>query len=220
MLAAFEQTGVPADLAAVGHRVVHGGVRFDGSVLIGDAVLATIRQLTTVAPLHGPANALGIEVAPPPYPQLPQVAVFDTAFHRTMPPRAYRYALPRKLADRYGIRRFGFHGTSHQYVSRRPAKHLGPPLDQLNLITLHPGNGTSAAAVASGQASEAPADSSRDRIPGHSRGSRSSTLASGTSAVSGGSPPCGSTGTGLLSTARSMFGTSATSRSPRRSPRR
>ena len=151
VLAAFEQTGVPGELAAVGHRVVHGGVRFDGPVLVDDDVLATIRELTPLAPLHNPANALGIEVARRLYPDLPQVAVFDTAFHRTMPPRAHRYALPRELADRYGIRRFGFHGTSHQYVSRRAAEFLDRPLEELALITLHLGNGASAAAVDGGR---------------------------------------------------------------------
>ncbi|HVH21217.1 MAG TPA: acetate kinase [Pseudonocardia sp.] len=151
VLSAFERTGMPAQLSAVGHRVVHGGVRFDGPVLVHDDVLATIRELTPLAPLHNPANALGIEVTRRLYPDLPQVAVFDTAFHRTMPARAYRYALPRELADRYGIRRFGFHGTSHQYVSRRAAEHLGRPLEELALITLHLGNGASAAAVAGGR---------------------------------------------------------------------
>jgi len=151
VLKAFEQTGIPGDLAAVGHRVVHGGVRFDGPVLIDDDVLAAIRDLTPLAPLHNPANALGIEVARRLYPDLPQVAVFDTAFHRTMPARAYRYALPRELADRHGIRRFGFHGTSHQYVTRRAAEHLGRPVEELALITLHLGNGASAAAVLGGR---------------------------------------------------------------------
>ena len=151
VLDAFEQTRMPDDLAAVGHRVVHGGARFDGPVLVDDGVLAAIRELTPLAPLHNPANALGIEVARRLYPALPQVAVFDTAFHRTMPARAYRYALPRALADRYGIRRFGFHGTSHQYVSRRAAEHLGRPIEELALITLHLGNGASAAAVDGGR---------------------------------------------------------------------
>jgi acetate kinase len=151
VLDAFEKTGIPADLAVVGHRVVHGGERFDGPALVDDNVLASIRELTPLAPLHNPSNALGIEVARRLYPDLPQVAVFDTAFHRTMPARAYRYALPRELADRYGIRRFGFHGTSHQYVSRRAAEHLGRPIEELALITLHLGNGASAAAVAGGR---------------------------------------------------------------------
>jgi acetate kinase len=151
ILDAFDVTGRPADLVAVGHRVVHGGEQFDGPVLVDDGVLAAIRELTPLAPLHNPSNALGIEVARKLYPQLPQVAVFDTAFHRTMPPQAYRYALPREVADRYGIRRFGFHGTSHGYVSRRAAEHLGRPIADLAMITLHLGNGASAAAVAGGR---------------------------------------------------------------------
>jgi acetate kinase len=151
MLDAFEQTGTPQDLTAVGHRVVHGGERFDGPVLVDDDVLAAIHDLTPLAPLHNPSNALGIEVARRLHPDLPQVAVFDTAFHRTMPPRAYRYAVPRELAARYAIRRFGFHGTSHQYVSRKAAQHLGRPLAELDLITLHLGNGASATAVAGGR---------------------------------------------------------------------
>jgi acetate kinase len=151
ILEAFEKTGTPHDLAAVGHRVVHGGVRFDGPVLVDDDVLAAIRQLTPLAPLHNPSNALGIDVARRLHPDLPQVAVFDTAFHRTMPARAYRYALPRDLADEHGIRRFGFHGTSHQFVSRRAAQHLDRPLDELKMITLHLGNGASATAVDGGR---------------------------------------------------------------------
>jgi acetate kinase len=151
MLDAFEKTGAPQELVAVGHRVVHGGVRFDGPVLIDDDVLAAIRELTPLAPLHNPSNALGIDVARTVHPDLPQVAVFDTAFHRSMPARAYRYALPRDVADRYGIRRFGFHGTSHQYVSRRAAQHLDRPLEQLKIVTLHLGNGASAAAVDGGR---------------------------------------------------------------------
>jgi acetate kinase len=149
---AFGRTGgLPADLAVVGHRVVHGGDRFRGPTLVDDEVLDTIRALAPLAPLHNPANARGIEVARRLYPQVPQVAVFDTAFHRTIPPRAARYALPRELADRYGIRRYGFHGTSHAYVSRAAAEHLGRPPEELALVTLHLGNGASAAAVAGGR---------------------------------------------------------------------
>jgi acetate kinase len=152
VLDAFDRRGgLPVDLAAIGHRVVHGGERFTDPTLVDDEVLEAIRALTPLAPLHNPANVRGIEVARRLYPDLPQVAVFDTAFHRTLPPRAYRYALPRELADRYGIRRFGFHGTSHAYVSRRAAAHLGRPIEDLALITLHLGNGASAAAVAGGR---------------------------------------------------------------------
>jgi acetate kinase len=136
---------------AVGHRVVHGGDRFSGPTLIDDDVLARIRELVPLAPLHNPANIEVIEVGRARYPDTPQVAVFDTAFHTTMPPRAWRYALPRELADRLGVRRYGFHGTSHGYVARKAAEHLGRPLDDLDLVTLHLGNGCSAAAVARGR---------------------------------------------------------------------
>ena len=136
---------------AVGHRVVHGGDRFSGPTVVDDDVLDRIRALVPLAPLHNPANIAGIEVARGRYPDVPQVAVFDTAFHATMPPRAWRYALPRELADRLGVRRYGFHGTSHAYVARRAGEHLGRPLEDLDLVTLHLGNGCSAAAVAGGR---------------------------------------------------------------------
>jgi acetate kinase len=136
---------------AVGHRVVHGGERFSGPTVIDDDVLDRIRDLVPLAPLHNPANIAGIEVARRRYPDTPQVAVFDTAFHASMPPRAWRYPLPRELADRLRIRRYGFHGTSHGYVARRAAEHLGRPLGELDLVTLHLGNGCSAAAVAGGR---------------------------------------------------------------------
>jgi acetate kinase len=152
VLGAFERTGGLTDApVAVGHRVVHGGARFSGPTVIDDGVLAQIRDLVPLAPLHNPANIAGIEVARQRYPDTPQVAVFDTAFHATMPPRAWRYALPRELADRLRIRRYGFHGTSHGYVARKAAEHLGRPLEALNLVTLHLGNGCSAAAVAGGR---------------------------------------------------------------------
>jgi acetate kinase len=136
---------------AVGHRVVHGGERFSGPTVIDDDVLDRIRDLVPLAPLHNPANIAGIEVARRRYPDTPQVAVFDTAFHASMPPRAWRYPLPRELADRLRIRRYGFHGTSHGYVARKAAEHLGRPLGELDLVTLHLGNGCSAAAVAGGR---------------------------------------------------------------------
>jgi acetate kinase len=151
VLAAFEQTGGLTEPVAVGHRVVHGGDRFSGPTPIDDAVLAEIRDLVPLAPLHNPANIAGIEVARTRYPDTPQVAVFDTAFHASMPPRAWRYALPRELADGLRIRRYGFHGTSHSYVARTAAEHLGRPLAELDLVTLHLGNGCSAAAVAGGR---------------------------------------------------------------------
>jgi acetate kinase len=151
-LAALERSGGLAEPpTAIGHRVVHGGPRFGGPVLLDDAAVETIRGLVPLAPLHNPANLEGIEVARRRYPDVPQVAVFDTAFHLTMPPRAWRYALPRDLADRHRVRRYGFHGTSHGYVARRAAEHLGRPAVELDLVTLHLGNGCSAAAVAGGR---------------------------------------------------------------------
>jgi len=137
-------------LAAIGHRVVHGGERFRAAALVDEEVLSAIRGSAHLAPLHNPANLLGIELAIEACPGVPQVAVFDTAFHQTMPPHAYRYALPRELYARHGVRRYGFHGTSHAYVSRRAAALLGRPLESLNLVTLHLGNGASAAAIRGG----------------------------------------------------------------------
>jgi acetate kinase len=149
---AFDRSGgMPAEPVAIGHRVVHGGDRFDAPTVIDDEVVAAIRELVPLAPLHNPANLTGIEVARERYPRVPHVAVFDTAFHRTMPAHAQRYALPRALADRHGVHRYGFHGTSHAHVSRRAARHLERPIDELHLITLHLGNGASAAAVAGGR---------------------------------------------------------------------
>jgi acetate kinase len=148
----LEASGRLSDgLAAIGHRVVHGGERFSAPALIDEETVAAIRELIPLAPLHNPANLLGIQSALAAFPQTPQVAVFDTAFHRTMPARAWRYALPRELAERLRIRRYGFHGTSHAYVSRKAADHLGAPLGEVNLVTLHLGNGASVAAVAAGR---------------------------------------------------------------------
>ncbi|MBM0276912.1 acetate/propionate family kinase [Micromonospora tarensis] len=138
-------------LTAVGHRVVHGGRTFSAPVLVDDAVLAAIRDLVPLAPLHNPANLAGIEVARAALPDIPQVAVFDTAFHHTLPEAAATYAIDRDTAERYAIRRYGFHGTSHGYVSRRTAELLDRPYQQLNTITLHLGNGASACAVANGR---------------------------------------------------------------------
>ncbi|MEU1586324.1 acetate kinase [Micromonospora sp. NPDC005710] len=138
-------------LTAVGHRVVHGGRTFSAPVLVDDAVLAAIKDLVPLAPLHNPANLAGIEVARAALPDVPQVAVFDTAFHHTLPEAAATYAIDRDTAERYDIRRYGFHGTSHAYVSRRTAELLGRPYEQINTITLHLGNGASACAVANGR---------------------------------------------------------------------
>ncbi|MGY3516881.1 acetate kinase [Micromonospora sp. PTRAS2] len=140
-----------AGLTAVGHRVVHGGRRFTEPVLIDDAVFAAIEELVPLAPLHNPANLAGIRVAREALPGVPQVAVFDTAFHHTLPEAAATYAIDRDTARRHDIRRYGFHGTSHAYVSRRTAELLGRPYDELNTITLHLGNGASACAVQGGR---------------------------------------------------------------------
>jgi acetate kinase len=137
-------------IAAVGHRVVHGGTRFTGPLLLDEAAMSALRELVDLAPLHLPANIDGIEVALAELPDLPQVAVFDTAFHQTMPPVAYRYAVPSEWFEEHAVRRYGFHGTSHRYVSVRAAELLGRPVESLRMVTLHLGNGCSAAAVRDG----------------------------------------------------------------------
>ncbi|MFG2530070.1 acetate kinase [Streptomyces sp. NPDC048516] len=137
-------------LAAIGHRVVHGGLKFTEPTLIDHAVLQEIERLVPVAPLHNPANITGIRTARALRPDLPQVAVFDTAFHTTMPEHAARYAIDVETADAHRIRRYGFHGTSHAYVSRKTAALLGKDPSEVNVIVLHLGNGASASAVAGG----------------------------------------------------------------------
>jgi acetate kinase len=139
-----------ARLVGAGHRVVHGGERFTASVLVDDQVIAAIRSSSHLAPLHNPANLAGIEAVRAVRPALPQVAVFDTAFHQTMPPRAFRYAVPEDWYTRYGVRRYGFHGTSYRFVSQQAAALLGRPLTELRLVTAHLGNGCSVAAVRDG----------------------------------------------------------------------
>ncbi|HHM05339.1 MAG TPA: acetate kinase [Gammaproteobacteria bacterium] len=154
MVEALREAGVhagPGPLAAVGHRVVHGGERFDRAVLIDDEVLAAIGDLAPLAPLHNPANCLGINIARQVFPEVPQVAVFDTAFHQTMPAYAARYALPGDCYTEHGVRRYGFHGSSHAYVARQAAALLERSATALNLITLHLGNGCSAAAIRGGR---------------------------------------------------------------------
>ncbi|MCG3169553.1 MAG: Acetate kinase [Pseudomonadales bacterium] len=138
-------------IVAVGHRVVHGGEHFHAATLIDDAALATLEQLDALAPLHNPANRLGIELAREQLPRRPQVAVFDTAFYHSLPAEAREYALPQAWRER-GIRRYGFHGTSHRQVSREAASLLGKPLEALDLVTLHLGNGSSATAIRGGVA--------------------------------------------------------------------
>ena len=139
-----------ARLIGVGHRVVHGGDRFSASTVVDDAVIAAIREFARLAPLHNPANLAGIEAISAIRPELPQVAVFDTAFHQTMPAVAYRYAVPEEWYTRYGVRRYGFHGTSHRFVSEQTAALLKKPPAELRLVTAHLGNGCSAAAIRDG----------------------------------------------------------------------
>lgn len=151
--AAMRETQIIDDVAgvdAIGHRVVHGGERFLAPARIDTTVVDAIRTLIPLAPLHNPANLLGIELCLELFPAVPQVAVFDTAFHQTMPTHAYHYALPQTLYAQHQVRRYGFHGTSHAYVARQAAQHLATPLEALNLITLHLGNGASAAAIQQG----------------------------------------------------------------------
>jgi len=138
-------------IGAVGHRVVHGGEKFTGSVLIDDAVLASIEATAHLAPLHNPPNLAGIRAARHALPGAPQVACFDTAFHATIPQVAYTYALPYELYEKLGVRRYGFHGTSHRYVARRAAAMLGRQKYEINCITCHLGNGSSITAVRDGR---------------------------------------------------------------------
>lgn len=138
------------DITAIGHRVVQGGDLFDRSCLVDDTVVAGLEKLIPLAPVHNPGHLAGIRVARELFPGTPQVAVFDTVFHQTMPPRAYMYALPYELYEELKVRRYGFHGTSHGYVTKEAAKFLGKPVEETNLITLHLGNGSSMCAVKGG----------------------------------------------------------------------
>lgn len=138
------------EISAVGHRVVHGGEKFADSVIINAEVMETLHACAGLAPLHNPANIIGIEACQALLPGVPQVAVFDTAFHQTTPSEAHIYGLPYEYYEQYGVRRYGFHGTSHKYVSRRAAKMLGRPLEELKLVTCHLGNGSSITAVKGG----------------------------------------------------------------------
>jgi acetate kinase len=150
---AFEDYGPTqgeVDVVAVGHRVVHGGEQFSAPTLIDDGVVAAVEKLVPLAPLHNPANLEGIAVARNLFPDLPQVMVFDTAFHHTIPEVAHTYAVPRAWREEHHIRRYGFHGTSHAYVSREAARVLGRRVEDVNVIVLHLGNGASATAVRGG----------------------------------------------------------------------
>ncbi len=139
------------DIGAVGHRVVHGGEKFNASVLINDEVIDAIKQCSDMAPLHNPANLLGIETISAILPNIPQVAVFDTAFHQTMPASAYMYGIPYEAYEKYGVRRYGFHGTSHRYVSARVCEFLGIQAEGTKIITCHVGNGGSITAIKDGK---------------------------------------------------------------------
>ncbi|PDY44284.1 acetate kinase [Bacillus pseudomycoides] len=139
------------EISGIGHRVVHGGEKFDDSALITDEVLAEIENLSELAPLHNPAHVVGIKAFQAVLPNVPAVAVFDTAFHQTMPEESFLYSLPYEYYEKYGIRKYGFHGTSHKYVTQRAAELLGRPLENLRLLSCHLGNGASIAAVEGGK---------------------------------------------------------------------
>ncbi|HAJ73459.1 MAG TPA: acetate kinase [Lachnospiraceae bacterium] len=149
-----EKTGAIASLKeidAVGHRIVHGGEKFAGSAVINDEMIAAVEECSALAPLHNPANLIGIRACQDLMPGVPMVGVFDTAFHQTMPKKAYLYGLPRKYYTEYGVRKYGFHGTSHSFVSKEAAKFLGLDLNNSKIIVAHLGNGSSISAVLNGK---------------------------------------------------------------------
>lgn len=163
-----------SEISAVGHRIVHGGEKFNSSVVIDEKVMDAVRECIDIAPLHNPPNIIGIEACQQIMPTIPMVGVFDTTFHSTMPERAYLYALPYELYEKYGIRKYGFHGTSHKYVAERTAEILGKPLSDLKIITCHLGNGSSICAVNKGKS----VDTSMGFTPlqGLAMGTRSGTI--------------------------------------------
>ena len=149
-----DKTGAVKDLAeieAIGHRIVHGGEKFESSVIINDEMIQAVEECTELAPLHNPANLTGIRVCQELMPGVPMVAVFDTAFHQTMPPKAYVYGLPYEYYEKYRVRRYGFHGTSHSFVSKELANFLGLDINHSKLIVCHLGNGSSVSAVLNGK---------------------------------------------------------------------
>ncbi len=162
------------EIHAVGHRVVHGGEKFHDSVIIDDDVMETIQECVELAPLHNPANIVGIEACKQVLPHKPMVAVFDTAFHQSIPKHAYLYALPYEMYEKYGIRKYGFHGTSHKYVAQRAAKLLGKSFEDMKVITCHLGNGASICAIKNGKS----VDTSMGFTPlaGLAMGTRSGTV--------------------------------------------
>lgn len=163
-----------SEISAVGHRIVHGGEKFNSSVVIDEKVMAAVRECIDIAPLHNPPNIIGIEACQQIMPNIPMVAVFDTTFHSSMPDYAYLYALPYELYEKYGIRKYGFHGTSHKYVAERAAAMLNKPLSELKIITCHLGNGSSICAVNKGKS----VDTSMGFTPlqGLAMGTRSGTI--------------------------------------------
>jgi len=172
-----EKTGVIKnmdEISAVGHRIVHGGEKFHDSVVIDDKVIQAIRDCVPLAPLHNPANIIGIEACQHILPGVPMVAVFDTAFHQTLPKYAYLYALPYEIYEKYGVRKYGFHGTSHKYVAQRAAVMLNRPLEELRLVSCHLGNGASICAIKNGKS----VDTSMGFTPlaGLAMGTRSGTI--------------------------------------------
>lgn len=140
-----------SEISAVGHRVVHAGEKYSGSVFITEDVMKALEECSSLAPLHNPPNIIGINACKALMPEVPMVAVFDTAFHQTMPDYAYTYAIPHEYYEKYGVRRYGFHGTSHRYVSKAASEMLNKPYDQLKIITCHLGNGSSLTAVKNGK---------------------------------------------------------------------
>ncbi|MEY4458770.1 MAG: hypothetical protein RIS25_1363 [Actinomycetota bacterium] len=147
----LEQLGADAGISVVGHRVVHGGSVFDRAVVVDDSVIEQIDELVPLAPLHNPANLAGVRAAREALPNVPHVVVFDTAFHQTIPHEAHTYAIDASVAAEHGIRRYGFHGTSHKFVTERAAQYLNKPVDDVNLIVLHLGNGASVTAISGGR---------------------------------------------------------------------
>lgn len=150
IVALVEELGLKDDIIAVGHRVVHGGEKFTSTVKLDESVLEEIENLSDLAPLHNPAHVIGMRASMAAFPTLSQYAVFDTAFHQTMPAKAYTGAISRKLYEDYGIRRYGFHGTSHYFVSREAAKMVNKPIEESSFISVHLGNGASVCAIKNG----------------------------------------------------------------------
>jgi len=172
-----EKSGViseMSEISAVGHRVVHGGEKFHGTVIIDSEVMKTLRECIELAPLHNKPNIIGIEACRHLMPGISMVGVFDTAFHQTMPKHAFLYALPYEIYEKYGVRKYGFHGTSHKYVAQRAAEMLGKPLEELKIITCHLGNGASVCAIKHGKS----VDTSMGFTPlaGLAMGTRSGTI--------------------------------------------